>query len=228
MVYRRLSERRAEQERAALECDWMTLSEGIEFVRHVDAKSKVEVEQSPYEQICDAIDDGELRARWLDQTFAPRGGSTLLWAPDTPQYFIGQLRKGKVRLQNGGEIHWGGRRWRKLLLSREDMRRIFASATSDNTENRKLRQLSNNAEGKEVMHEAISAIFELAEEQGVKPPNTIEMRKLALRWLEKHGGVTARALWIEELAADPRYNSRRRKPGVTVKGTLLPVSKLQI
>jgi hypothetical protein len=231
MVYRRLSERRAEEERAALERDWMTLLEGIELIKHVDAESKVEVKRSPYEQICDAIEEGELRARWLDETPPPRGPRAWGIPLDKPQNFIGVLRRPKVRLQNGGEILCGhplepGRsRWRKLLLSREDMRRIVASARSDNAE---LRQLSNNAQGKEAMHEAISAIFDLASEQGVKSPNIVEMRNLASRWLEKHRGVTARASWIEELAADPRYNSRRGKPGVTVQGRLLPVSKLQI
>src|SRR5262249_47487428 len=144
-----------------------------------DADSKVEGNRSPYEQICDAIEDGELRARWLDETYPPRGGSGLLWVPDKPQNFIGVLRRRKVRLQNGGEIHWGGRRWRKLLLSREDMQRLFSSTGADNAASKDLGRLSKNAQGIEAIHEAISAVYDLADAQGVKPPNVREMRKLA-------------------------------------------------
>jgi hypothetical protein len=104
MVYRRLSERRAEKELAA----WMTLSEGIELIRHEDAKNKEEVTQSPYEQICYAIEDRELRARWFDET--RRAASSMPLAPDTLYFFEGILWRRKFRLKNGGEIHWGGRR----------------------------------------------------------------------------------------------------------------------
>jgi hypothetical protein len=229
MVYRSQSERRAEQERAPLERDWMTLSEGIELIKHVDAESKVEVKQLPYEQICDAIEEGELRARWLEEIPPPRGPSPL-WAvpPDKPKYFVGELRRRKVRFQNGGEIHWGGRRWRKLLLSREDMQRLFGGMGSATSSIKKFLPLSNNPQGIEVMHEAISAVYELAQEQRVRPPNLREIIKPVQRWLEKHRGVSAKGSWIAELAADERYNSRRGKPGVKVKGRLRPVSELQI
>jgi hypothetical protein len=226
MAYRRLSERQAEQKRAALERDWMTLLEGIELIKHVDAESKVEVKQSPYQQICYAIEDGELGARWLDQT--RRAASSMPLAPDEPYYFEGILWKRKFRHQNGGEIHWGGRRWRKLLLSRKDMQRLFGSAETDNNANKELRQLSKNYRGKKLMHEAISAIYRLAKEQGVRPPNLREISKLAPKWLTKHKGVTAKSSWIEELAANTRYSSRRGKPGVTVAGRARPVSELEI
>jgi hypothetical protein len=228
MVYRSQSERRAEQERAALERDWMTLAEGIDLIDHVDAEIDVKLKRSPYEQICDAIEDGELRARWPDRAFPPRSGSGLLWMEDTPQNFIGVVRKGKVRFQNGGEIHWGGRRWRKLLLSREDMQRLFGGVESATSSIKKLRPLSNNLQGREVMHEAISAIYELASEQGVKAPNLREIPKLAQKWLAKHKGAAAAGSWIGELAADPRYNSCRGKPGAKVSAHLRPVSDLQI
>jgi hypothetical protein len=229
MVYRRKSERRAEQERAALERDWMTLLEGIELVKHADAESKVGVTRTPYEQICDAIEDDELRARWLDESPPPRGPSPL-WGlpPDKPKYFVGELRMEKVRFENGGEIDWGDGRWRKLLLSREDMQRLFGGAESATSSIKKLRQISKNPQGIEVMHEAISAVYELAQEQRVRPPNLREIIKPVQRWLEKHRGVSAKGSWIAELAADERYNSRRGKPGVWVKGHLRPVSELQI
>jgi len=227
MVYRRLSVRQAEQERAALERDWMTLLEGIELIKHVDAESKIEVPQSPHEQICDAIEDLDLRARWLDEASRPPfGWSPLGWIPSKPEDF--PLRKRRVRLQNGGEIHWGRRRWRALLLLREDMKRLFSKASDDSGSTKALQRISNNERGKQIMHEAISAIYDLAETQGVKPPNIVEVRKLAPRWLEKHKDIAVHTSWIEKLAADPRYQGRRGKSGVTLKGRLRPVSELQI
>jgi hypothetical protein len=230
MVYRRLSERKAEQARAALHREWMTLVEAIELIKRVDTESGIIVEQLPYEQICDAIEEGELRARWLDKSYPPRGGSGILWTPDDPSYFVPALRKRKLRFDNGGEIHWGGRRWRKLLLSREDVQRIFVQGKPGTESNppKELQQLWKNEAGIKAIHHAISTIYDLAKAQGVKPPNKVEMRDLARRWLEKHRGVTTHGLWIEELAADPQYSSRRRKPGATVKGRLLPVSELKI
>jgi hypothetical protein len=148
------------------------------------------------------------------------------WAPDTPYYFEGILWKRKFRLKNGGEIHWGGRRWRRLLLSREDMQRLFGGRETDNSANKKLKGLSKNDSDKELIHEAISAIYDLAEAQGIKPPNLREIIKPVQQWLSKHRGATAPGLWIQEFAADNRYNSRRGKLGV--RASLRPVSKLQI
>jgi hypothetical protein len=221
MVYRRLIDRQSEQQLAALKRDWMTLVEAIDVVKQLDAESAIKVEPSPYQQICDAIEDGELRARWLDEASPPRFGFPpgVAWIPDKPDNYA--LRKRKVRLENGGEIHWGRRRWRKLLLFREDMKRVF-SATDG------LRRLWNNEQGRQTMHEAISAIYDLAEAQGVKPPNVVEMREVACRWLAKHKGVSVHGLWIEQLASDPRYDARRVKPGATLKGRLRPVSELEI
>jgi hypothetical protein len=229
MVYRRLSERKAEQARAGLQREWMTLVEAIELIKRVDTKSGIMVEQLPYEQICDAIEEGELRARWLDKSYPPRGGSGMLWTPDDPSYFVPALRKRKLRFDNGGEIHWGDRRWRMLLLSREDMRRIFDSiAASDSAPTKELQRLWKNEQGVQTIHEAILAVYNLAEEQGVKPPNVREIRGLVQRWLAKYRNATAPRLWIEERAADPRYHSRRGKPGVTLKGRLRPASELEI
>jgi hypothetical protein len=224
MVYRRLSERKADQDRTLLQRAWMTLVEAIEFIERADRESGMDVRQSPFEQICDAIDDGELRACWVDKAQPPRDGSGMLWTPDDPFLFIGYGRKKTFRLENGGEIHWRGRRWRKLLLSREDMG-IFANGGPDN---KTIKQLSLNDEGKKAIHEAIMAVYDLATQQGIKPPNKVEMRKLAQRWLEERRSVTAKALWIEQLLADARYNSRRGKAGATIKGCLLPVSQLRI
>jgi hypothetical protein len=225
MVYRRLSERQAEQARAALEGDWMTLVEGAEFVKRTDANIKQP--PSPYEQIFDAVEDGELRGRWEDESFPPRGGfgSSILWVPNNPNSL--GLYKRKFRLENGGEIHWGGRRWRKLLLSRKDMQRLFGDAGTNNGVKQEPRQLSYNDPGKEILREAISAIYGLAEEQEVKPPNLREIAKPVQQWLEKHKGVTAPGSWIEEQATDSRYKPRRGKPGARVRG-LRPVSDLQI
>ena len=149
----------------------------------------------------------------------------MAWIPDKPENY--PLRKRKMRLENGGEINWGRRRWRKLLLFREDMTRLFTVDSNSNA-TKSLRSLWKNEEGKREVHEAISAVYDPAEEQRIKPPNKVEMRKLAQRWLEKHRGASVHGAWIEELAADPQYNARRGKPGATVKGLLLPVSELKI
>jgi hypothetical protein len=200
----------------------------------VDAGSKVEAARSPYEQICDAIEDGELRARWLDETPPPRGPRAWGIPLDKPQNFMGVLRRPKVRLQNGGEILCGhplkpGRsRWRKLLLSREDMQHLFGGAGSATSSIKKLRPLPNNPRGIEAIHEAISAVYDLAQEQGVRPPNLRKIIKPAQEWLEKHKEVSAKGSWIEELAADERYNSRRGKPGVRVGARLRPLADLRI
>jgi hypothetical protein len=234
MVYRRLSERRAEEKRAELERDWMTLVEATELVQRVDAVSKVELARSPYEQICDAIEDGELRARWLDETPPPRGPQAWGIPLDKPQNFIGVLRRPKLRLQNGGEIlcghplHPGRSLWRKLLLSREDMQRLFGSAGIAPTSIKKLRPLANNPRSVEAIHEAISAVYDLAQEQKVRPPNLREIIKPVQEWLKKHKDVSAKGSWIENLAADERYKSRRGKPGVRVGASLRPLSDLQI
>jgi hypothetical protein len=210
----------------------MTLLEGIELIEHADGESKVEVNRSPYEQICDAIEDEELRARWLDETSPPRGPRAWGVPLDKPINFIRVLRRAKPRLQNGGEILCGhplypGRsRWRKLLLSREDMHRVFGSAGSASISVKKLSALSNNARGIELMHEAISAVYDLAQEQGVKSPNLREIIKPVQKWLEKHGGLSAKGSWIQNLAADARY--KRGKAGVRVRERLRPVSELQI
>jgi hypothetical protein len=228
VAYRRLTERKAEQERAALQPDWMALAEGIEFVERMDARSGVEIKRSPYEQICDAIEDGELRSRWFDQTQPPRDRLGIAWIPDEPSYFVGELRKRRFRFDNGGEIHWGGRRWRQLFLSRKDMQRIFGRAETESASTTELRDLSKNEQGMKAIHEAISAVYDLAKEQGVKPPNVREMRELAPQWLRKYRGVTAAAQWIEEAACSPRYHSRRGKRGATVKGHARPISDLKI
>jgi hypothetical protein len=186
------------------------------------------MQQPPYEQICNAIDDGELQARWLDETYPPRSHSGMLWWPDKPVYVINALRSQTVRLENGGEIDWGEGRWRKLLLSRQDMHRIFVSAGTDSNSTTELRRLSKNSPGLEIMHEAISAIYDLAKQQGVKPPNVREIPELVQKWLAKHKGVTAPRSWIKGLAAEARYNTRRGKSGARVEGSLRPVSKLQI
>jgi hypothetical protein len=234
MVYRRQSERREERERAALERDWMTLVEATEFIQRVDAGSTAEAAPSPYEQICDAIEDGELRARWLDETPPPRGPCAWGIPLDKPQNSIGVLRKPKMRLQNGGEIFCGhplepGRyRWRKLLLSHEDMQRLFGSAGGTTSSIKKLRPLSNNPQGIEAIHKAISAVYDLAQEQGVRPPNLREIIKPVQEWLKKKKGASAKGSWIEELASDERYKLHRGKPGARVGAHLRPLSDLQI
>jgi hypothetical protein len=227
MVYRRLRERQAEQERATLERDWMTLSEGIELVQRVDAESKVKEPRPPHEQIFDAIEDGELRARWLDEALPSRLGcrSSLSVPPDNPN--SSGLRKRKFRLQNGGEMHRGGTLWRKLLLLRKDMQRLFGSAGSGSSSIKELRPLSKNREGMRTIDGAISAIYDLANKQGVKPPNLREIIKPVQKWLAKYKGVTAKGSWIEQLAGEARHNSRRGKSGVMVEGRLLPVSELE-
>jgi hypothetical protein len=228
MVYRKLSERKAERGRAALQRDWMTLAEAIELVERTDAESGSTIKRSPYQQICDAIEDHELRSRWLDENRPWGRGSGILWPPDNPSYFVGELRKRRLRLDNGGEIHWGGRRYRKLLVAREDMQRIFGRAGAEHAPVTEFQPLSKNEPGMQAIHEAISAVFELAKEQEVKPPNVREMRELAQRWLERYRCVTAPAQWIEEAAGDLQYESRRGKPGKTVRGGLRPISELKI
>jgi hypothetical protein len=207
----------------------MTLAEAIELIKRVDSKTPVHGEQDPFQQICDAIEEGELRSRWLDPAKPPRDRSGLLWTPDEPYYSVGAFRTRRLRLDDGGEIRWSGRRWRKLLISREDMRSVFEEDRKNTPERaEQLKPLSKNTSGYDAIHEAILAVFTAANEQGIKPPNVREMRLLAQQWLKKYGHKTAPMSWIEGLAGDKRYCSQRGKPGATVKGRLRPVSELKI
>ena len=72
------------------------------------------------------------------------------------------------------------------------------------------------------------AIFELARGQGVKPPNKVEMRGLAVRWLEKKHAVRAPCSWIDELTGDKLYAELFGKPGVRNNGRLRPIAELKI
>jgi hypothetical protein len=107
------------------------------------------------------------------------------------------------------------------------MQRLFGGAAeTDNNANKKLKGLSKNDSDKELIHEAISAIYDLAKAQGIKPPNLCEIIKPVQQWLWKHRGATAPGSWIQEFAADKRYNLSRGKLGV--RTPLRPVSELQI
>ena len=148
MVYRRLSDRKADKKRLALEREWMTLVEAIGSIKSIDSESETEA-RPPFEQICDAIEEGELGARWLDRAPSPSDGSSMLWTPDEPISFVGHIRKKGFLPKNGGQIHWGRRYWRTLLLSRDDMC-IFkpsASAGPTRASTQEIQQLSNNKSG---------------------------------------------------------------------------------
>ena len=224
MVYRPLSERKAEQERAALERDWMTLNEAIELIESIDAESGVKAPPPPFDQICNAMRDGVLRARWLDEgppipPLRHMSGGPMY---DNPHYYLAQVRTRPRRLATGGEIDWGDGWWRQLLLSREDMVRIFTLGmpTKD------LRQLSYNDEGKKIINKAISEVYDRANRQGVRPPNIKEIVDCTLQYLKKYIGVIVPAKWIEELAADDPHRQRRGKPGK--HSSLRPISELKI
>lgn len=224
MVYRPAIDRKADDLQSRLERDWMTLHEAVQFIQRADANQ--EVQRSPFEQICDAIGDGELRARWLDPALPTRDGLTPV--PDEPSHFVDYMRAARVRLQNGGEIDWGDDRWRKLLLHREDMH-VFGPATrGSTTQTEKIEPLFKNEAGIAAIHEAISAVYDLAKAQAVKPPNVREVAPLVQRYLQTHKRKQAIDSWITELAGDPRYRSRRGKTGATVKGRLRPLSELKI
>jgi hypothetical protein len=228
VVYHRVSDREAEKKLAALRIDYMTIQEAIEFIVRIDSESATEIKQDAFKQILDAMEDGELKARWLDQNH-PRGyAGGALASPDEPIAYL--IRKKKFRLKNGGKVFYSllkgsdGSHWRTLLLSRKDMERIFKPSASPAAT---FRQLTYNVEGKRLIHEAITAVYKLADEQGVKPPNINEMRTLAQTWLEKYKDAQAKGAWIERLSKDPCYKSRRGKPGAT-RGRLRKVSELEI
>ena len=88
--------------------------------------------------------------------------------------------------------------------------------------------LRNNERGRALIHEAIRAVYELAESQGVKAPNVREVIKPVQKWLCKHKRCNAAGSLIEELAGGEPYGSFRRKPGAPVRGTLRPVDDLEI
>ena len=85
----------------------MTIEEAIEFIKRIDSKSGIEPKQKPFEQICDAIEECELGARWLDQAQPLRDGSTMLWLPDKPYNFVG-ASKGPAGLHHFGGIGASG------------------------------------------------------------------------------------------------------------------------
>lgn len=93
---------------------------------------------------------------------------------------------------------------------------------------RRLKILRANPEGCALIHEAIEAVFSLAKEQAVKPPNVREVIKPVQTWLHMYRLSTAPGNLIETLAGDKRHQHRRRKRGATVAGRLRPVSDIKV
>jgi hypothetical protein len=91
-----------------------------------------------------------------------------------------------------------------------------------------VKTLGANSKGRALIHEAIVAVFSLAKEQSVKPPNVIEIIKPVNNWLRKHRHSAAPGNLIQTMAGEERYDDHRGKRGVTVQGRLRPVSDLEI
>ena len=77
------------------------------------------------------------------------------------------------------------------------------------------------------IYETISAIYDYASAQCMKPPNLRDIGKPVLRRLEIEG-LTATFARIQDLAGDQRHDDRRRKQGHRLYGTLLPFSDTEI
>lgn len=124
MAYRRLAERRAERERAELERAWMTMPEAIKDVEVADSSPTKPPQRSAIDQICDAIEDGELGSRWRDQS-PPVFIGALMPVNDHPIFSVPRWRE---RIGADGKITWGRNGTRELLLNRADMARLFRSS----------------------------------------------------------------------------------------------------
>jgi hypothetical protein len=86
---------------------------------------------------------------------------------------------------------------------------------------------SGPPEHKHQIHEAISAIYDACEQQGVKSPNINEIVKPVATYLERRGFRTT-ATVIKTLADEPRHTTRRHRKGVTIRGKLKELSALVI
>jgi hypothetical protein len=95
-------------------------------------------------------------------------------------------------------------------------------------DDRDVRKLRDNEVGSTTIHQAIAAVFDLAKTQGVRRPNVRTICEPVQRWLVKYKRKAASAALIQKLAGDPRYTEQKNKPGVTVRGTLRPLSDLTI
>jgi hypothetical protein len=62
---------------------------------------------------------------------------------------------------------------------------------------------------------AITAVYDAANETGAKPPNLVEIIKPVQAMLDRQG-FEASGRVIQKLAADPQHDLRRRKPGRTI------------
>jgi len=77
------------------------------------------------------------------------------------------------------------------------------------------------------IRKAIAVIYDLAEQQGVKPPNIKEIAP-AVRKKLSASNLTASDLQIQKIAAEPEFKDRRGTPGKTIRGTLRAFSELEI
>ena len=122
MAYRRLADRKAEEERSRLDREWMTLPEAVSSVKESNPEKITPDHRSTINQIADAIKDEQLRARWRDEASLRGDVGPILRTPDLPLFSIGRWR---TRIAAGGKVPWGKGRHRELLLHRADVARLF-------------------------------------------------------------------------------------------------------
>jgi hypothetical protein len=77
------------------------------------------------------------------------------------------------------------------------------------------------------IHETISAIYDYAAAQGMKPPDLHDIAKHVLPRLNREG-LTATGVRIQTLAGDKFHEGRRRAIGARIYGSLLPFSDPEI
>jgi hypothetical protein len=79
----------------------------------------------------------------------------------------------------------------------------------------------------EEIRKAIAVIYDLAQEQGVKPPNIKEIGPAVLKKLSV-SNLTASDLQIQKIAEEQKFKDRRGTRGKTVRGSFRPFSELEI
>jgi hypothetical protein len=127
-----------------------------------------------------------------------------------------------------------GQVWSRLRYRRDQIEALKRApshapmADPHSPHDKGLRQLRlGPAKHEGLIHEAISAIYDACEQQGVKPPNIAEIAKPVAAHLGKRGFQTT-GVAIKKLANKPQHAKRRHPKGVTIRGQLKELSALVI
>jgi hypothetical protein len=100
------------------------------------------------------------------------------------------------------------------------------SATSPpSTADDSLKTIRSDYDGK--VSAAVTSVYDHADGRGMKSPNLNEIVR-PVQTLLARNGLTATKTLIQEVAAQPLYKNRRRRPGPRVNGSLLPFSEAEM